>query len=253
MPARPKEGRVVRRSRVRGAALKAGELGLNQATLTDTLVFLSATRLKALASELEPGSSCSREAIAYQFRANDDGHVFDPSHFARGLLEHVWRDGLLPEDETHEAFAGIVGTLKSIADLKRLARALIENLESSSPDAENLRMKAINRLYYLVVAVSDGNAEDRWAVELLRENFAELLAVYEPLVAVGLEAMGRQMCPGLEIEDLVTLMNCLAEGHILRKRFQPELRAEVAATAIVALIEKFTEPVPRPPGISTPH
>lgn len=126
--------------------------------------------------------------------------------------------------------------------LHRLAAIAASDVLWFSPDdgTPNVDREARMVATFLAAAVAPQSPQ---ATRSLRTHYGDLTKLYSELYQALLEATGRRLIAGLDVESFANVFTALADGFILRRRFEPE-RAPAAlfGDVVVRLFEALTSP-----------
>lgn len=127
--------------------------------------------------------------------------------------------------------------------LDRLAAVAADDVLWWAPDHDDPHRErdAFNAALYLAVAAARRSPEAR---EALRRHYADVTEIYSALYGALLEATGRRPVEGLDLRDFTVVLSALADGFILRRRFERKVApARLFGAVAVRVFEALSTPV----------
>lgn len=123
--------------------------------------------------------------------------------------------------------------------LARLARVAADHLIGlSPPDGPTADHEAEVVATLLAAAVAPRSPD---AVRALRDSYAGATDLLEPMYDGLLEASGRRLVGGIDTTDLTNVIAALADGFMIRRRFDPDrMTAELFAETVLRIFETFS-------------
>lgn len=127
--------------------------------------------------------------------------------------------------------------------LDRLAAVAADDVLWWTPDDDEPHRErdSFNAALYLAIAAARCSGDARSA---LRRHYAEVTDIYADLYGTLLEATGRRPVEGLDVRDFTIVLSALADGFILRRRFEREAApAPLFGSVAVRIFEALSTPV----------
>lgn len=177
-------------------------------------------------------------------------HHFPPgggrrnTRLAAAALRHAALRRGTPVSDATAAAAGAAAADLRAGDpqgLRSLVGIVAENLAGhSSGSAADVALEAQTVALYAALGAAPRSGE---AADVLRSYYEALHAVCRAIYEGLLDATGRRVAQGYDVDDLITVIVALADGFVMRGRFDAEAgRSELFADAIVRLFENLTAP-----------
>lgn len=217
----------------RDALLDAAADLLAGATLEDVLGAAVGVRGVAAAAGVTPST------VNHHF-PGEGGRGPNGRLCAAALHHALLRRGVPVSERTAEAAVEAAEDLRAGDPdaIGRLARIAADHLIGMSPEETPADVEAERVATLLAAAVAPRSPE---AVRSLQASYAQVTETLGPTYELLLEAAGRRLVGGIDTVDLTCVIAAVADGFMLRRRFEPErMTADLFAEVTIRIFESFS-------------
>ncbi len=184
----------------------------------------------------------SPATVNHHFRAGDGPRN---ERLAAAALDHsLLRSSTSGARLIAEALLPTVDALRrgDPAALPRLAAIAADDVLWFSPDGGTTDVDREGRMIATFLGAAAAPQSPQ-ATRSLSTHYDDITTLYCELYQVLLDATGRRLIAGLDLDSFTTIFTALADGFILRRRFQPDhAPAALFGDVVVRLFEALTSP-----------